>query len=108
MEKTQAMSDDIQNILQAIEEYELAVRYEGGNPEYYLLLAEAYEKAKKPSLVVKQYKRASLVAGDNKAMHERLLKVFTEKKAWAEVKREKAELARIEKKEAFEKELSEE
>lgn len=89
----------------AISEYETATKIEGGNPEFYLILAKAYEKAGKKDLVVKQYERASLVAGDNKAMHEHLLKTFQELKAWDQVKHEKAEIARIEKKEKFEKEL---
>ena len=90
----------------AISEYERAIAVEGGNLELYIILAKAYEKAGKKDLAIKQYKRASLVAGDNKAMHEHLLKIFEELKAWDQVKREKAEIARIEKKEKFEKELS--
>jgi len=89
----------------AISEYQKATNVEGGNPELYIILAQAQEKAGNKDEVVKQYKRASLVAGDNKAMHERLLKTFQELKAWEQVRREKAEIARIEKKEAFEKEL---
>ncbi len=89
----------------ALSEYEAATRIEGGNPEFYMILAKAYEKAGKKDLVVKQYKRASLMAGDNKVMHEQLLKIFKELKSWDQVKREKAEIARIEKKEKFEKEL---
>jgi parvulin-like peptidyl-prolyl isomerase len=89
----------------AISEYEAAIELQGGSPELYIVLAKAYEKAEKNDLALKQYKRASLVAGDNKAMHEKLLKIFEELKAWKEIKREKAEIARIEKKEKFEKEL---
>ncbi|MEE8638724.1 MAG: peptidylprolyl isomerase [Candidatus Margulisiibacteriota bacterium] len=89
----------------AISEYERAIAVEGGNLELYIILAKAYEKAGKKDLAIKQYKRASLVAGDNKARHEHLLKIFEELKAWDQVKREKAEIARIEKKEKFEKEL---
>jgi len=89
----------------AISEYKAAIEIEGGSPELYIILAKAYEKADQKDLAVKEYKRASLVAGDNKAMHERLLKIFQELKAWKEVNREKAEIARIEKKEKFEKEL---
>jgi tetratricopeptide (TPR) repeat protein len=89
----------------AISEYEKAISVEGGNLELYIILARAYEKAGKRDLALKQYKRASLVAGDNKAMHERMLKIFKELKAWDQVRREKAEIARIEKKEKFEKEL---
>jgi foldase protein PrsA len=89
----------------ALSEYEAATKIEGGNPELYIILARAHEKAGSRKEAIKQYKRASLVAGDNKAMHERLLKIFQEKKAWDLAKREEAEIARIEKKEQFEKEL---
>jgi foldase protein PrsA len=89
----------------ALSEYKAATEIEGGSPELYIILAKAYEKAGKKDLAVKEYKRASLVAGDNKAMHERLLEIFKELKAWKEITREKAEISRIEKKEKFEKEL---
>jgi foldase protein PrsA len=89
----------------AIPEYEKAIKIEGGNPELYIILGDAYKKAGKKSQAVKQYKQASLVAADSKAMHERLLKIFEELKAWKEIKQEKVEIARIEKKEKFEKEL---
>ncbi len=91
----------------AISEYEAALEMERGNPEIYIVLAKAYEKAGKKDLALKQYKQASLVAGDNKARHEKLLEIFKEMKAWGEVEREKAEIARIEKKEKFENELKE-
>ncbi|MFC1568586.1 peptidylprolyl isomerase [Candidatus Margulisiibacteriota bacterium] len=89
----------------AVSEYEAAISIDGGNPDLYILLAQFYEKAGESKEAVKQYKRASLVSGDNKARHEQLLKIFEELKAWDQVNREKAEIARIEKKEAFEKEL---
>ncbi|MDD5382657.1 MAG: peptidylprolyl isomerase [Candidatus Margulisbacteria bacterium] len=89
----------------AISEYEAAISMAGGNPDFYLVLAKAYEKAGKKDLAVQQYRRASLVAGDNKAMHQRLLKLFEQAKLYGEVSKEKAEIARIEKKEKFEKSL---
>ncbi|MFH1683902.1 MAG: peptidylprolyl isomerase [Candidatus Margulisiibacteriota bacterium] len=89
----------------ALAEYEKAVKLEGGNPTLYMILARAYEAAGKKDLAVKQYKLASIVAGDNKALHEQLLKKFKELKVWDESEREKEEIARIEKKEKFEKEL---
>ncbi len=90
----------------ALSEYEAAVAAEGGNLGLYEILAKAYQKAGKRDLALKQYKRASMVAGDDKAQHERLLKIFKDLKAWKEYRQEKAEIARIEKKEKFEKELT--
>ncbi|MBU0672726.1 MAG: peptidylprolyl isomerase [Candidatus Margulisbacteria bacterium] len=89
----------------ALSEYEVAISLEGGNPLFYIILARAYEKTGQKAMAVKQYKRASLVAGDNKNMHEELLKKFKELKAMPEYRREQEEIARIEKKEKFEKEL---
>jgi parvulin-like peptidyl-prolyl isomerase len=89
----------------AISEYEEAVSIEGGNPELYIILAKAYQKAGEKGKAVEQYKRASLVAGDNKAMHQRLLKEYEVLKVRDQVKHEKSEIARIEKKEKFEQEL---
>lgn len=92
----------------AIAEYEEAVAIEGGNPELYIILAKAYQKAGEKDKAVEQYKRASLVAGDDKAMHQRLLKEFEELKVHDQIKHEKSEIARIEKKEKFEQELKSE
>ncbi|MBU1027251.1 MAG: peptidylprolyl isomerase [Candidatus Margulisbacteria bacterium] len=89
----------------AISEYEEAIKMEGGNPDLYIILAEIYKKQDNREEALKQYKRASLVAADNKAMHEKLLKIFEEMKAWDYVSREKAEIARIVKKEKFEESL---
>lgn len=89
----------------AITEYKAALDIEGGNPTLYIVLAKAYEAAGNKTEAVKQYKRASIVAGDDKAMHEQLLAKFKELGALKELERERRELARIEKKEKFEKEL---
>ncbi|MFA4844780.1 MAG: peptidylprolyl isomerase [Candidatus Margulisiibacteriota bacterium] len=89
----------------AISEYESAVRLEGGNPDLYLVLGKAYEATGQGELAASQYKKASLVAGDTKAVHERLLKLFQKLKRPREVALEQSELKRIEKKEKFEKEL---
>ncbi len=89
----------------AISEYEEAIKMEGGNPDLYIILAEIYQKQGNREETLKQYKRASLVAGDNKAMHKKLLNIFQDLKAWDYVKREKAEISRIEKKEKFEESL---
>jgi len=91
----------------AIEEYKKAVEIEGGSPQFYMILAKAYEKTGDRSEAIAQYKKASLVAGDNKDAHEQLLKIFKDLKAWSEVSKERAEIARIEKKAKFEKELME-
>ncbi len=89
----------------AITEYEKAIAIEGGNPALYIVLAKAYEASGQKDKAVKQYKRASIVAGDNLAFHEELLKKFKELKAWPEHGREQREIARLKKKEQFEKEL---
>lgn len=90
----------------ALVEYENAVKVQGGNPALYLVLGKAYEAAGERDLAAAQYKKASLVAGDSRDVHEKLLKLFQQMKRPAEVAREKAELQRIGKKEAFEKELT--
>ncbi|MFA5114095.1 MAG: peptidylprolyl isomerase [Candidatus Margulisiibacteriota bacterium] len=90
----------------ALVEYENAVKVQGGNPALYLVLGKAYEAAGERNLAAEQYKKASLVAGDSRDVHEKLLKLFQQMKRPAEVAREKAELQRIGKKEAFEKELT--
>jgi foldase protein PrsA len=89
----------------ALPEYENAVRIQGNNPALYLMLGKAYEAAGEKELAAAQFKKASLVAGDSKEIHEQLLKLFQQMKRPAEAAREKAELARIARKEAFEKEL---
>jgi predicted Zn-dependent protease len=90
----------------ALVEYENAVRVQGGNPALYLVLGKAYVAAGENELAAAAYKKASLIAGDSREVHEKLLKLFQQMKRPAEVAREKAELARIAKKEAFEKELT--
>jgi foldase protein PrsA len=89
----------------ALVEYENAVRVQGGNPALYLVLGKAYEAAGEKELAATQFRKASLIAGDSREMHEKLLQLFQQMKRPTEVAREKAELARIAKKEAFEKEL---
>ncbi len=89
----------------ALIEYENAVKVEGGNPEFYIILANAYEQIGKTALAIEQFKRASLVAGDNRSLHEVLLKKFRTLKASKEAREEEAEIARIAKKEKFEKDL---
>jgi len=90
---------------EALTEYERAVAMEGGNFELYLILAKAYERAGRKDQALEQYRKASLVAGDNKALHEELLKIFQGLKSGKDTTREKSEIARIAKKEAFEKKL---
>lgn len=90
----------------AVAEYKSAIAVAGGNPELYVILAQYYQNAGDNEEAIKQYRRASLVSGDDKAAHEALLKIFQELKAWENVAREKREIARIEKKEKFEKELT--
>jgi len=90
----------------AVAEYKSAIAVAGGNPELYVILAQYYQNSGNKAEAIKQYRRASLVSGDDKAAHEALLKIFQELKAWDNVAREKREIARIEKKEKFEKELT--
>lgn len=89
----------------ALPEYERAVAMAGGNPQFYFVLAQAYEKAGKKDLALKQYRQSSMIAGDNKTLHQQLLKIFQKLNAAADVTNEKAEIKRIERKEAFEKSL---
>lgn len=90
----------------AVTEYDNAVRLEGGNPDLYIILGKAYDKAGKKELATEQYRKATMVAGDNKAAHEKLLKIFEQMKKGSAIAREKAELKRLARKEAFEKELT--
>ena len=89
----------------AIPEYELSVKLNGIDPELYIILGRAYESAGEKSLASDQFKKASIIAGDNKALHERLLKIFSGLKLSREAQNEKSEINRINKKEAFEKSL---
>jgi tetratricopeptide (TPR) repeat protein len=89
----------------ALSSYQSAVDREGGNPDLYIILGKAYEKAGQKEEAIKQYKRASMVAGDDKAKHEELLRLFGEIKSAKGESEERAEIARIAKKEKFEKEL---
>ncbi|MEA3494162.1 MAG: peptidylprolyl isomerase [Candidatus Margulisiibacteriota bacterium] len=90
----------------AIKQYQEAIRVEGGRPEFYMILGMAYEKIGKKGLATKEYKKVSMIAGDNKKMHEDLVEIFKKLGAWKEVRAERAEIKRIEKKEKFEKSLS--
>jgi len=90
---------------EAVAEYEAAISVDGGNPGLYMTLAAYYERSKETQKAIKEYERASMVAGENKAVREQLLKKFKELKAYSAAKKEQAEISKIEKKEAFEKEL---
>jgi foldase protein PrsA len=89
----------------ALTEYEAAVAIQGGSPVYYVVLGKAYEAFEQKDKAIKAYEQASLVAADDKTAHEQLLKKFQELKAPAQVSHEREELARIAKREKFEKEL---
>jgi len=90
---------------EAVAEYEAAINVDGGNPGLYMTLAAYYERSKETQKAIKEYERASLVAGENKAVREELLKKFTALGAGQAARNEQAEISKIEKKEAFEKEL---
>ncbi|MBN3033250.1 MAG: peptidylprolyl isomerase [Candidatus Saganbacteria bacterium] len=90
----------------ALAEYDNAIGVAGGNPELYLVLGNVYDKIGEKQLAAEQFRKASLIAGDNKELHERLLKIFQQMKRPAEASRERSELARLAKREQFEKELT--
>ncbi|MFH1542479.1 MAG: peptidylprolyl isomerase [bacterium] len=92
----------------ALEQYQKAVAIDGGNAELYILLADAYKNNDQKKEAIEQYKKASMVAADDKKLHEKLGTLFKDLNAWTEYRDEQAEIKRIEKKEAFEKELSRE
>ena len=91
----------------AISEYQSAARLEPGDPSMYLTLGSAYLKNKQAEAAAEQFKKASMIAGDNKPLHEELLKLFNELKLRTLAAGEREEIRRIEKREAFEKELQE-
>ena len=91
----------------AILEYKKAISITSGDPTLYILLGDLYQKNKKRSLAIEQYKKASLIAGDFKAIHEELVSKFKKVGATSSVRAELAEIARIDKKQAFEKSLRE-
>jgi len=89
----------------SVGEYKQAVDISSGDPSLHLLLGQAYAKANKDDLAVGEFKKASMIAGDRKEIHLEIQKAAKENGLGQIVKMEKEELARIAKKEAFEKSL---
>ncbi|MFA5840346.1 MAG: peptidylprolyl isomerase [Candidatus Margulisiibacteriota bacterium] len=90
---------------QAAIEYENAIKVDPNNLDFYAVLAGLYEKTNKKEQALELYRRASIIAGDNKMAHEALMKVFQRLGSSKDVAKEQTELARVAKKEAFQKGL---
>jgi parvulin-like peptidyl-prolyl isomerase len=96
-----------------LQEYLKAVELNPGDANLQILLAKLYEDmaktsnpAKNLSLALAAYKKASLVAGDNKELREQLADSFRRLGDYRARSQELAEIRRIEKKEKFEAEAS--
>lgn len=99
--------EDAKQLKQAIIQYKEASSLAPADPNLCINLGRAYLLDKQSDLAVEQFKKASLIAGDNKTLHEELAKTFKDLRMDELVIREKNEIVRIEKKEAFEKEMRE-
>jgi len=97
--------EDTNNMKEAISQYVEAVKLEPADPTMYLTLGKAYLKTGQKDLAVAQFKKASLIAGDNKDLHKELEKTFKQLGLSSLQSKERSEVLRIEKKEAFEREL---
>lgn len=95
------------NIDFAVAEYKQAVDLNAGDPDLYLVLAEVYRELKKDTLAVEQLKKASAISGDNREIHRELKSIFEKMGLFALAQKESAEIARIDRKEKFEKEIKE-
>jgi UDP-2,3-diacylglucosamine pyrophosphatase LpxH len=90
---------------EAVFEYKEAVKLAPADAGFYLVLGKAYLKMDQDELALESFKKASLIAGDNKEMHEGLLLAFKELKINTLVREENEALARIARKESFMKSL---
>ena len=97
--------EDTGNAKKAIALYQEAAKIEAADPSIYLLLGKALLKNKQRADAVAQFNKASLISGDNKGMHKSLEKTFIELKMGDLAAAERAEILRIERKEAFEQGL---
>ena len=86
-------------------EYEKASQFSGADPSLLMSLGEIYNNIGKKQLALENYRRASLIAGDNKDVHKELKKLFENIGAALDAAKEQSEIARIEKREKFEKEI---
>ncbi len=89
----------------ALLEYGKAGDFSGADANLLIAVGDAYHGLKKNDLALQSYRKASLIAGDDKDMHTELKKIFDNIGAKADAAKERAELARIDKKEKFEKEI---
>jgi len=90
---------------EAVFEYKETVKLSPADAGFYLVLGKAYLKMDQDELALQSFKKASLIAGDNKEMHEGLLLAFKELKINTLVREENEALARIARKEDFMKSL---
>ncbi|MBI5699532.1 peptidylprolyl isomerase [Candidatus Saganbacteria bacterium] len=90
---------------EAVFEYKEAIKVSPADPSLYLILGQAYLKMDQDQLALDSFKKASAVAGDNKEMHEGLLKTFKDLKIYTLVREENEALSRIARKETFMKSL---
>ncbi|MBU0686655.1 MAG: peptidylprolyl isomerase [Candidatus Margulisbacteria bacterium] len=95
-------------------EYKKAVELNPGDASLHILLAKLYEERAKDkdqtkniNLAIEEYKKASIVSGENKAVRQMLADKFKELGQWQLSAKELSEIKRIEKKEAFEEEMRE-
>jgi parvulin-like peptidyl-prolyl isomerase len=89
----------------AVVEYGKAADMSGADTGILISVGEAYQTIGKRGFALTSYRKASLIAGDNKDMHKALEKIFDKMGAGSDASNERSELARIAKKEQFEKEI---
>jgi len=100
----------------AIFEYKRVAELGGSSADLLMALGSAYLAAKKAGvktregedltkMAVEQFRRASIISGDDKEMHIKLKDLFSGMGYSTDVKRENNEIKRIEKKEKFEEEI---
>ena len=108
---------EMNEIKMAISEYKKATSLNSSDPDLFISLGKGYElamegfpeeKAKYKKLALEEYRRASLLAADDKFIHQELKGYFENLKAYSDAASEDRKIAEIEKKEAFEKKLREE
>lgn len=89
----------------AVVEYGKAADMSGADTGILISVGEAYQNIGKKEFALTSYRKASLIAGDNKDLHKGLEKIFDKMGAASDAANERSELARIAKKEQFEKEI---
>jgi foldase protein PrsA len=89
----------------AVLEYGKAVDLSGADTGILISAGEAYQNMGKREYALTSYRRASLIAGDSKDLHQALEKIFNKMGAGSDASNERTELARIAKKEKFERDI---